>query len=244
MKENNWLFPIKKKKSLDKAYVKYTSPLTDYPLQVIEIDIKYMYIHGAERNAYLITLLDTFYRGALAWVLEYNMKAQRAMELIEKFTLKENFDNIPQITIRSDNGSQFIASAFRDLLKKHNINHEYIHPGTPEENGHIESFHNTVGNSVCKKFYLEDIYQAREILERFYDYYNNERIMKSILYQSPSGFLKLWNEGKVGIKRMDKKQIFFFREKPRIAGASLPEDFCILGQSEVKKEFVNCITTS
>ncbi len=214
MKENNWLFPKKRKKNLNKKYVKFTTPLPDFPFQVIEIDIKYVYIIGTQRNSYLITILDTFTRFAAEWVLEYNMKAQRVIDLIYKLQKNECIENVPYISIRTDNGSQFIAKAFRELLEDNQMPHEYIHPGTPQENGHIESFHSTVEKNICKKYEFNSLQEAKETLKRFYDYYNNERIMKSILYLSPKNFLKLWYEGKIGIKREKNKQIYFFKEKP------------------------------
>ena len=213
MKENNWLFPKKRKTILNKKYVKFTTPLTDFPFQVIETDIKYIHISGTKRNAYLITLLDTFSRNAAEWVLEYNMKAQRVMELISALKKNECIQNVSFISIRTDNGSQFIAKAFRKLLEDNQMPHEYIHPGTPQENGHIESFHSTVEKNICKRYEFDSLEHAKETFKRFFDYYNNDRIMKSILYLSPNNFLKLWYEKKIGIKREKKKQKFFFKEK-------------------------------
>jgi putative transposase len=245
MKEHQLLFPKKKKTPMNKSYVKYTSPLTDYPFQVIEVDIKYIYIIGEKRSAYLITLLDTFARIAPEWILEYDMKAQRVMELIHRFTQYWKILQMPEITIRSDNGSQFIAKAFRNLLQEQQIDHEYIHPGTPQENGHIESFHNTVEKIICKRHEFENIIQAREIFTRFYDFYNNTRIMEAILFQSPINFLKLWAKGKVGIKRDHKTQTFFFREKPGDnTGASLHEDFINFRQNKANDNLIKYITTS
>jgi hypothetical protein len=42
--------------------------------------------------------------------------------------------------IRSDNGPEFIAYAIQDWMKQREIKSLYIKPGSPWENGHIESF--------------------------------------------------------------------------------------------------------
>ena len=42
--------------------------------------------------------------------------------------------------IRSDNGSEFTAQAVRDWLKAVGVRTLYIEPGSPWENGYVESF--------------------------------------------------------------------------------------------------------
>ena len=42
--------------------------------------------------------------------------------------------------LRSDNGPEFIAYAIQDWMEKASIKTIYITPGSPWENGHIESF--------------------------------------------------------------------------------------------------------
>ncbi len=88
-------------------------------------------------------------------------------------------------------------------------------PGTPQQNAHIESFHNTVTRLVCNRNIFRDIKHAREIFKGFYYAYNETRAMKSLLNYSPRKFLKFWECGIVGIKKnKQNKEIFFFREKP------------------------------
>ena len=84
MKEHSLLLPKKPAKGRNKVYVKYTSPVCAAPFETIEADIKYVYIHGARRNAYLITLLDVFTRMTLVWTFQWDMKTQRIIELIEE----------------------------------------------------------------------------------------------------------------------------------------------------------------
>ena len=46
-----------------------------------------------------------------------------------------------QIEARSDNGSEFIAHVVQDWFREHGIKTIYIEPGSPWQNGWIESFH-------------------------------------------------------------------------------------------------------
>ncbi len=48
------------------------------------------------------------------------------------------------LTLRTDNGSQYTSRMFRESLKRLGIRHELIAYRTPEQNGHIESFHGSI----------------------------------------------------------------------------------------------------
>ena len=218
MREQQLLFPKRLIKGRSKDYVSYSSPICIRPFELIEIDIKYMYIQGERRNAYLITMFDVFTRKALVWTLNWDMKTRRVVELLEQLYLQwlipQGIDpKKAQVKIRTDNGSQFIAKLFRDHLDEAGISNEYIRPGTPQQNGHIEAFHNTINKLVCNKYELDSIDHARQILKRFYDAYNNKRIMKSILYKTPSEFYKLWKNGAIEIRKVNGKIKYIFSEK-------------------------------
>jgi putative transposase len=235
MKERSLLLPKKPVKGQGKTYVKYTSPLCTAPFETIEADIKYIYIQGAKRNAYLITFLDVFTRMALVWTLQWDMKTTRVTGLIgrlfDQWLIPYNVDPLKiQVRIRTDNGSQFIAKRFRERLDDAHISNEYIHPGTPQQNGHIEAFHSTVSNLVCNKYILDTLEQATEIFSRFYDTYNYKRIMKATLYKTPYRFFALWNQGYIVSEVKDKKVNYFFREKspenPAHSSAEILSPFC------------------
>ena len=223
MKVNNLLHPkITKGNKQDKNYIKYTVPPLERPFVTIEADIKYVYIHGEKRNAYLITFLCTFCRFAVVWKLDYRMRAKEIVKLLNDLmshpVVKENVakENI-KVKVRTDNGPQFIAKILAETLKQLGIIHEFINPGTPQENGHIESFHSTVSRLVCNKNIFGNLEHARNIFREFYSTYNNTRSMKSLLYYSPIKFIELWNTGCVAIKKDKKKrEIFYFREMPQI----------------------------
>jgi putative transposase len=221
MNKNNLLHPkIFKNKNLNKQYIKYTVPPLEHPFATIEVDIKYIYIHLQKRNAFLTTFLCTFSRYAVVWDLSYSMKSNQILDLVFDFLnhviTRQNLNkqNV-NIKIRTDNGPQFIARQLAEAFEKLNIKHEFIYPATPQENGHIESFHSTVSKLVCSRNIFADIEHARKIFTDFFIAYNNTRVMKSILYNSPANFLRLWESGVIGIKKNKRnKEIFFFTEKP------------------------------
>ena len=71
---------------------------------------------------------------------------------------------------------------------------EFIYYNTPEQNGHVESFHKTL-----KKEYLwcQDFknYQEAEIaIARAFRDYNQNRIHSALGYKTPYEFLEEWTE--------------------------------------------------
>lgn len=221
MREHHLLHAsIKSSKKQTRDRINFTVPPLTEPFSTVEADLKYVYIHGQNRNAYLLTLLCTFSRSAPVWRLNFSMKSADVNELVESLLQHDLIRKYTQgrdikVKIRTDNGPQFIANILAKELENKQIAHEFIHPGTPQENAHIESFHNTVSKLVTNKNIFQYLDHAREVFTGFFDTYNNTRVMKSLLYYSPIQFLSLWDKGIVGIKN-DKRgrEIFFFKEKP------------------------------
>ncbi len=221
MKENQLLHPkIKPDGRNDKTYVKHSVPLLEAPFATVEVDIKYIYIAGLNKNAYLITFVCTFCRFAPVWDLDLSMRSDRIVELLRELNhhpvvRRYTRDKQPNIVIRTDNGPQFIAKKLKHVLETLELNHEYIKPATPQDNGHIEGFHSIVTSLVTKRFIFEDLQHARQTFERFFFAYNNTRIKKDLLYYAPKEFLELWEKGYVEIKKNKKnKEQFYFKEKP------------------------------
>ena len=233
MNENNLLHPpTKKSASLNKTFIKYSVPPLEGPFRTIEADIKYVYIHEENRNAFLVTFLCTFCRYAPVWDLQYAMKSKDIAKLVydllnDPDVKRYREEQKIKIMIRTDNGPQFIAKALAGTLESLGIAHEFIQPATPQQNAHIESFHNTVTRLVCKRNIFQNLRHARDIFKGFFQAYNETRVMRSLLCHTPKEFLKLWEQGIVGIKKNKwNREIFFFKEKPHpeTGIGSSPED--------------------
>lgn len=242
MKENNLLHPVTKKSDpLNKTFIKYTVPPLEGPFRTIEADIKYVHIHGDNRNAFLLTFLCTFCRYAPVWDIQYTMKSQAIADLVQDLVHNPDVSRYinekqTKIFIRTDNGPQFVAKKLAAELDSLGIAHEFINPGTPQQNAHIESFHSTVSRLVCNKNIFHDLEHARNIFKEFYQAYNQTRAMKSLLCYSPKQFLNLWESDIIGTKKdKNNKEIFFFREKPypNQGLGSPPEDFFRLNKINI-----------
>ena len=151
------------------------------------MDIKYIHIHGAQRNALLLTVIDAYSRKVLTHMLRFNIKKGDVIVLLSLLLMEYKIEGI---TLRNDNGSQFIANVVRQFLKEKGVNQEFTHVATPEENAYIEALHSNVQREVVERFEFESIYHAQMIFQRYYDWYNKERKHGSLGRKSPEQYLR------------------------------------------------------
>jgi putative transposase len=97
------------------------------------------------------------------------------------------------ITLRNDNGSQFIATAVREYLKEKGGYQELYHVATPQDNAYIEAMHSMLQWEVIESFEFESIYQAQFIIDRYYKWYNEKRRHGSLGGQTPDKVWKNYN---------------------------------------------------
>ena len=89
----------------------------------------------------LLTLLDEYTRECLAIEVQRQMNHQDVLDRLAELFVDRG---VPEY-IRSDNGSEFTAQAVRDWLKAVGVRTLYIEPGSPWENGYVESFNENCG---------------------------------------------------------------------------------------------------
>lgn len=171
-----------------KRIAKDLLPNPALPFECMQTDIKYIYIHGEHRNALLITVLDVFSRGVLAYKMEYSITKHQVIDLMKDVLY--HYKMPQKVSLRTDNGSQFEAGLFREYLQEMSIEHEFTHVATPQENCYIESFHSIVESAVCAKYEFESLQEAKETFNRFMNFYNQDRIHGSLGMVSPNQFLQ------------------------------------------------------
>jgi len=197
MKQYGLLYPHRKRSVSNKAYAEHTKPRPLHPFHIMEVDIKYVWLDWQRRHAYLITFLCVMTRFSIVWKLDRSMKARQIVRLLEDvqrhpFVTELALQGDMQLRIRTDNGPQFIAKRLAEACNNLGVFHEFINPGTPQQNGHIERFHSTVERLVCQSYELRYLPDAIEVFSRFYHSYNYKRIMAGIGYKTPYEALFEW----------------------------------------------------
>ena len=87
--------------------------------------------------------------------------------------------------VRTDNGPEFRALTLPDTVK-----HDFIQPGSPWQNGHIESFFGKLRNELLSCELFSSGAELQERLDEFRDYYNNHRPHSALGGLPPSEFKK------------------------------------------------------
>ena len=197
------------------------------PFVFLEMDIKYLYIKGEGRTIFLLTIIDTHSRYALDYSLGYQMTQVEVKQLWQRALSSETFktygpDSVEKVTVRNDNGSQFIAGSVKEFFSLQGIKQEFTHVATPEENAHIESFH-----SILEEALVGIEFDARtdtaEWLETFYKFYNTERLHSSICDLPPSRFLVTWTHGLIGHDFKHGRLVFYLKIKRYLLNQTLEE---------------------
>ena len=117
----------------------------------------------------ILTLLDEHTRQCLA--IHPGLCHARAVDVITVVEAAIVRYGVPQKP-RSDNGPEFIATCMQDGLKGQEIKTLYITPGSPWENGHIESFHDKLRDECLNGELFGNLREARVILESWRLEYN------------------------------------------------------------------------
>ncbi|MDV6244910.1 DDE-type integrase/transposase/recombinase [Rhodococcus opacus] len=97
----------------------------------------------------IASMIDERTRRALLTIVERSITAQRLTDELDKaFTLWGG----PPVVLRMDNGPEFISTVLQQFCRDR-VGISYNPPGTPWNNGHIESFNNRLRKECLNRNY-------------------------------------------------------------------------------------------
>jgi transposase InsO family protein len=171
-------------------FIRFRSLKPERPLQYLAMDIKYVHIHGTSRNVLLLSVIDIYSRKVLIYQLRSHIRKGDVLVLLSLLLLEYKAEGM---SIRNDNGSQFIAQAVRAYLKDKGILQEFSHVGTPEDNAYIEAFHSNLQREVIDRYEFDSIYHAQMVLDRYYEWYNEKRRHGALNRKTPNRVFQIIN---------------------------------------------------
>jgi transposase InsO family protein len=130
----------------------------------------------------MLTVIDEFTRESLAITVKRNMTAKEVRETLEELFLKRGCPKY----IRSDNGPEFIAHWLRHWFSQLEVRPLYIHPGSPWENGYIESFNGKLRDEFLNGEIFYTLFEAQVLIERWRRHYNTIRPHSSLGQRPPA----------------------------------------------------------
>ena len=130
----------------------------------------------------ILAVLDEYTRECLTIKVDRRIRSQDVIDQLYYLFL---FRGIPE-HIRSDNGPEFTAKAIRNWLHKVGVKTLFIEPGSPWENGYIESFNGKLRDELLNGEIFTTLMEARVLIERWRKEYNQVRPHSSLGYRSPA----------------------------------------------------------
>jgi putative transposase len=130
----------------------------------------------------MLTVLDEHTRECLAIDVARCLDSE---DVLERLTWLFVTRGVPE-HIRSDNGSEFTATSVRTWLHNVGVQTLYIEPGSPWENGYIESFNGKLREELLNGEIFYTLTEAKVLIERWRQEYNTVRPHSSLGYRAPA----------------------------------------------------------
>jgi transposase InsO family protein len=119
----------------------------------------------------ILNIIDEFTRECLAILVARKIKTQDVIDLLSQLFI---FRGVPE-HIRSDNGPEFTAKEIRRWLNQLGVKTLFIEPGSPWENGFIESFNGKFRYERLNQEIFDTLLEAQVVVELWRKEYNQVR---------------------------------------------------------------------
>lgn len=130
----------------------------------------------------ILTLIDEHTRQCLSTHVAWSIRAPDVLAVLEQAMRAHG---TPE-HIRSDNGPEFVAYAIQDWLAAQHIKTLYIKPGSPWENGYVESFHGKLRDECLNRELFGTLAEARVLINAWRHEYNERRPHSALGYRTPA----------------------------------------------------------
>ena len=133
-----------------------------------------------------LTILDEHTRACRVLRADRALKSRDVLDWLGRATREHG---APQ-HLRSDNGPEFIAKEVQQWLRDNGVKTLYIDPGSPWQNGFVESFHGRFRDECLNREQLHTLTEARVVIEDCRRDYNRHRPHSRLGHLSPVRFAR------------------------------------------------------
>jgi len=130
----------------------------------------------------ILSIIDEYTRECLAILISRKVRNQDVIDLLFRLFI---FRSMP-VHIRSDNGPEFTARAIRKWLARLGVKMLFIEPGSPWENGYIESFNGKLRDELLNREIFTTLEEAKVLIEQWRREYNQVRPHSARKYRPPA----------------------------------------------------------
>jgi transposase InsO family protein len=130
----------------------------------------------------VLAVIDEYTRECLALVVRRNLSSEDVLETLTDLFVSRG----TPVYLRSDNGPEFTATAVRSWLIRLDVQTLFIEPGSPWENGYVESFNGKLRDELLEREIFYTLAEAQVLIERWRVHYNQHRPHSSLGYRPPA----------------------------------------------------------
>jgi transposase InsO family protein len=134
------------------------------------------------RKFRMLNVVDEFTRECLTIRVGRRLKAADVIDVLaDLFILR----GVPG-HIRSDNGPEFVATTVRAWISGVGAKTAFIEPGSPWENGYVESFNGKLRDELLNAEVFHTLAEAKILIEQWWRHYNTQRPHSALGYRPPA----------------------------------------------------------
>jgi putative transposase len=130
----------------------------------------------------LLTVIDEYNRECLAIKVGRRLSSQDVVRVLSRLFIQYG---VPRY-LRSDNGPELTAKAVRKFLAELGVETLFIEPGSPWENGYIESFNGKLRDELLNLEIFYTLLEAEVLVGKWRRHYNTVRPHSSLGYRPPA----------------------------------------------------------
>lgn len=134
------------------------------------------------RTFRLLVIIDEFSRECLAIYVARRITSDDVLGVLAQLFVEKG----APCHLRSDNGTEFTAKVVREWLTRVGVKTLYIEPGSPWENGYVESFNGKLRDELLNPEIFDTLLEAQVLVERWRRHYNAVRPHSSLGYRPPA----------------------------------------------------------
>ena len=130
----------------------------------------------------ILTIIEEYSRECLAILVARRLRAADVLETLAGLFVTQG---VP-VHLRSDNGPEFTATLVRGWLETLGVQPLFIEPGSPWENGYVESFNAKLRDELLDREIFYTLTEAQILIERWRQQYNTVRPHSALGYRPPA----------------------------------------------------------
>lgn len=136
------------------------------------------------RKIRTFNVIDDHTRECLATEVDTSIGGARVCRVLDRLVSERGHPK----RILSDNGPEFTGKELDRWCYEHEVEHEFIQPGKPMQNGFVESFNGTFRDECLNEHWFTSLADARRIIEAWRIDYNEVRPHSSLDERTPGEF--------------------------------------------------------